>query len=81
MIENNSVRAIPSALLSADFGSLLSSGIRLQATLLNLVNAPADDIQYYYASRLRGEPAGGIDDLHFHPVEPRQLRISVGWGL
>jgi hypothetical protein len=81
LIENNSVRAIPSTLLSADFGYLLSSGIRLQATLLNLLNARADDIQYYYASRLRGEPVGGIDDLHFHPVEPRQLRVSVGWGL
>ena len=81
MIENNSVRAIPSTLLSADFGYLSPSGIRLQATLLNLLNARADDIEYYYASRLRREPTGGIDDVHFHPVEPRQLRVSLGWGL
>ena len=25
--------------------------------------------------------AAGVDDIHFHPVEPRQVRISLGWGL
>ena len=34
------------------------------------------DITYLYASRLEGEPSG-VDDLHIHPVEPRQLRVSL----
>jgi hypothetical protein len=25
---------------------------------------------YYYTSRLSGEPAEGVNDIHFHPVEP-----------
>ena len=25
--------------------------------------------------------ADGVDDVHFHPVEPRQVRVSLGWGL
>ena len=62
-------------------GYLLASGLRLQATVLNLFERAADDIQYYYASRLPGEPAGGVDDVHFHPVEPRQVRVSLVWGL
>jgi hypothetical protein len=54
--------------------------MRLRASVLNLLDARASDIQYYYASRLPGEASGGTTDVHFHPVEPRQLRISLGWG-
>ncbi len=81
LIEDNSVRAIPSTLVNAEAGYLLSAGIRIQASLLNLLNARADDIQYYYTSRLQGESTDGINDVHFHPVEPRQLRAWLSWGL
>jgi hypothetical protein len=53
----------------------------VQASILNVLNTVANDIQYYYTSRLASEPAGGVDDVHFHPVEPRQVRVSLGWGL
>ncbi|MBV9880638.1 MAG: TonB-dependent receptor [Gemmatirosa sp.] len=79
LTEDNSVRARASTLLNADAGYTLGSGTRIQASLLNVLNAEVDDIQYYYASRLRGEPVGGVEDVHFHPAEPRQLRVSVGW--
>jgi hypothetical protein len=36
-----------------------------------------DDITYFYASRLPGEPAAGVEDKHFHPAEPRTLRLSL----
>ena len=80
LIEDNSVRATPTTMVSADAGFLVS-GIRIQVSVLNLLNARDSDIQYYYTSRLPGEAAGGIDDVHFHPVEPRQVRVSLGWGL
>ncbi len=79
LIEDNSVRAKPSTLMNADAGYQLRSGTRLRLSILNLLDAKADDIQYYYASRLAGEPAGGVDDIHFHPAEPRQLRVSMEW--
>jgi len=53
--------------------------LRLQVSVLNVFNSRADDIQYYYASRLQGEVAEGADDVHFHPAEPRQVRVSLGW--
>ncbi len=81
LIEDNSIRAAPSTLLSAEAGYQLASGIRLQASVLNLLNSRAADIQYYYASRLPGEPSNGVTDVHFHPVEPRQVRVSLAWGL
>jgi hypothetical protein len=46
---------------------------------LNLLDRADNDIEYYYASRLPGEPAAGVEDIHFHPAEPRTLRASVTW--
>jgi hypothetical protein len=80
LIEDNSVRARSATLVNAEAGYLFT-GIRLQAEVLNLLDSRAYDIQYYYRSRLQGEPAAGVDDVHFHPVEPRQVRVSLSWGL
>ncbi len=54
----------------------INSKLRLAADMLNLFNRKASDIDYFYQSQLRGEavPSG---DLHFHPVEPRSLRLSL----
>ncbi|MBC8087222.1 MAG: TonB-dependent receptor [Phycisphaerae bacterium] len=79
LLEDNSVRARASSLVNADAGYVFAGGLRVQVSMLNVFNSKADDIQYYYASRLKGEPAEGVDDVHFHPAEPRQLRFSVGW--
>jgi hypothetical protein len=43
----------------------------------NLFDTKAPDISYFYASRLSGEPANGIEDRHLHPAEPRQVRATV----
>lgn len=50
---------------------------RLMLDVFNLFNRKACDIDYYYASRLPGEPAEGVDDIHFHPVEPRSVRFTL----
>jgi hypothetical protein len=79
LVEDNSLRARASNLVNADVGYVLRSGTRIQVSLLNALNGKADDIQYAYASRLRGETSDGIDDVHFHPAEPRQVRVSVDY--
>ncbi|HYW13373.1 MAG TPA: TonB-dependent receptor [Longimicrobium sp.] len=79
LIEDNSVRAQAATLLNAEAGYRLGRGVRIEAALLNLLDSDARDIQYYYASRLQGEPAEGVEDIHFHPVEPRQLRVTLRW--
>jgi hypothetical protein len=35
------------------------------------------DIDYFYVSRLAGEPLDGIADLHTHPALPRTIRVGV----
>lgn len=79
LIEDNSVRARPPTLTSADVGYQFLLGTRLRVAVLNVANVQADDIQYFYKSRLQGEPRGGIEDIHSHPVEPRQLRVPLEW--
>ncbi len=81
LTEDNAIRATATTLFNAEAGWQLDSGLRIQVSLLNVFDARESDIQYYYTSRLRGEPTEGVDDVHFHPAEPRQLRVSLGWGL
>lgn len=80
LIEDNSVRGTPTTLVNTSFGYVIRR-VRLAANVLNLLGTTARDIQYFYPSRLAGEPAGGVEDVHFHPVEPRQLRLSVSIGM
>jgi hypothetical protein len=65
------------SLTRARFVNVPADESRVPGALENVVAA---DIQYFYGSRLRGEPAGGVEDVHFHPVEPRQLRVSMAFG-
>ena len=67
--------------MNAELGYRLQSGISLSVSLLNALGSTASDIQYFYASRLKGEPVDGVNDVHFHPVEPRQVRAGLRWGL
>jgi len=45
--------------------------------VLNVFDSTDHDIDYFYTSRLAGEPAGGVDDIHFHPIEPRTIRVKA----
>ncbi len=79
LIEDNSVRGTPTTLVNASFGYAMGPG-RITASVLNVLGSRARDVQYFYASRLAGEAAGGVEDVHFHPVEPRQIRLGVSLG-
>jgi len=35
------------------------------------------DIDYFDASRLPGEPADGLEDVHTHPALPRSARLGI----
>src|SRR5215470_7040178 len=78
LIEDNSSRSSSTTLVNARLGYRFDNGIRVQLDAFNLFNAKADQITYFYESRLRNEPDGvGVNDQHFHPVEPLSLRLSV----
>jgi hypothetical protein len=80
LIEDNSVRAEPASLVNAQLGWRLGD-LRIGVSMLNALDSEDADIQYFYASRLPGDPPEGVEDVHFHPVEPRQVRVTASWGL
>jgi len=58
-------------------GYRFDNGLWVQLDVLNLFNAQTNQIEYYYLSRLPGEPIGGVADRHVHPAEPRAVRLTV----
>ncbi len=50
--------------------------LTLGLELLNAFDSKDADITYFYESQLAGE-ASPVEDIHFHPVEPRQVRLSL----
>ena len=76
LVEDNSIRSRPTSLVNALFVQDLGRA-SLMVEVLNLTDSQRDDIAYVYASRLPGEPASGVEDVHFHPVEPRAVRAGI----
>jgi outer membrane receptor protein involved in Fe transport len=79
LIEDDSVRAASSALVNARLGYRFKNRLSLALDVFNLFDREVSDIDYFYASRLPGEPAEGIEDIHFHPAEPRSARLTAHW--
>ena len=80
LVEDDSVRSEASTTVNLMLGYELVRGLRAQVEIFNLFDARVSDIAYSYASRLPGEPAGGVEDVHFHPTQPRSARFSVVYG-
>ena len=77
LIEDDSVRSGETILLSAQVGYQFNKTWTLSAEVFNILNRKDSEIDYFYASRLPGEPAAGVEDRHFHPVEPVSFRIAL----
>ncbi len=82
LVEDNSVRSTPTTLVNARVGYRCENGVRLQLDAFNLFNVKANQIEYYYESRLASEPIGAaVPDRHLHPVEPLALRLTLAGPL
>ena len=77
LIEDDNVRSQASLIFNARAGYKFDNGLRLQLDVLNLFNARTNQIEYYYLSRLPGEPIGGVADRHVHPAEPLAVRLTL----
>jgi outer membrane receptor protein involved in Fe transport len=76
LIEDGSVESKGSTILNLRAGrEWVRWGLFLD--VLNALDSDDHDIDYFYASRLPGEAAGGVDDVHFHVFPSRSLRASV----
>jgi hypothetical protein len=77
LVEDARVNSASSTLWSGEVGYTVSSRARLVFDCFNVFNERASDVEYFYTSRLPGEPAGGVDDLHLHPAVPRTVRLGI----
>jgi outer membrane receptor protein involved in Fe transport len=77
---DNVVRSDATTLLNLEGGYQFTKNLRLNLEVFNLANAKVSDIDYFFTSRLPGEPLEGVDDLHTHPAVPRTARVSFVVG-
>ncbi|MBI4485933.1 MAG: TonB-dependent receptor [Acidobacteria bacterium] len=80
LIEDASVTSSSTTLWNGEVGYRVSSKARLVVELFNIFDAEVSDIDYFYTSRLPGEPAQGVDDVHTHPALPRSARLGLQWS-
>jgi hypothetical protein len=77
LTEDNSVRSASSLTLNARVQRRVNADLDLALSVLNLTDRPNQDIAYAYVSRLPGEAAAGVPDVHLHPAEPRSVRLTA----
>ncbi len=80
LLEDGSVRSAASTLLNAEIGHRISDKWRVAVGIYNLLDNRANDITYFYESRLPGE-AAPVEDFHIHPAEPRTVRVTVQFNI
>jgi outer membrane receptor protein involved in Fe transport len=60
-----------------DIGYRLNQRIKLGVGVFNLFNSHDEAADYYYTSRLKGEPDEGVTGFQVHPLEPRSARFTL----
>ena len=77
LLEDNSIKSSQTTIVNAEAGYKFSDRLRVVLEGFNLLNARVSDIEYFFVSRLRGEPAAGVEDIHFHAAIPRSARVTA----
>ena len=76
LLDDNSVKSNSTSTVNGEIGYKFSDRLRFIVEGFNLFNVEVSDIDYYFASRLPGEPVGGVEDFHFHAAIPRSVRVA-----
>jgi outer membrane receptor protein involved in Fe transport len=76
LIEDDSARSDPTTLVNLEVGRRIGKRFSISLAAYNVFDSEDNDITYFYASQLPGE-ATPVEDRHFHPVEPRTLRLTM----
>ena len=76
LARDNSVRSHATTIVNSEIGYAFNASFKLSAEVLNFLDSKNNDITYFYDSQLAGESTAVLG-IHFHPVEPRQLRVTL----
>jgi hypothetical protein len=77
LVEDASVQSKSTTIWNSEIGYGVARQARLMLEVFNLFDAEVSDIDYFYRSRLPGEPFEGMDDVHLHPSLPRTARVTL----
>jgi outer membrane receptor protein involved in Fe transport len=76
LIEDNRLRSKPTTLVNLEAGYRFWKRYKVSAALYNVFDSEDNDITYLYESQLANETEP-VEDIHFHPVEPRTVRVTL----
>ena len=76
LVEDNSQRSQSSINFSLRTSYKVDANTSVNFDVFNLFNRRSSEIAYYYPSQLRNETAP-VNDIHFHPAEPRTVRLAL----
>ncbi len=85
LIGDNSVSSHATRLVNLAGGRRFGRQLKLGVQVINALNSKDHDIDYYFASRLTPpgapalDPAAGVSSIHFHPVEPLNVRAYLAY--
>jgi outer membrane receptor protein involved in Fe transport len=80
LIEDNSQRSNATSLFELEAGYQLGKKMRVTAQVFNLFDRAVSDVDYYFVSRLPGEPLEGVPDVMTHPTLSRSARVLLAVG-
>ncbi|MGB9150578.1 MAG: TonB-dependent receptor [Burkholderiales bacterium] len=76
LLEDGSQKSKATTMVNLRAGYRITPRWKASIDIFNLLNREASDIDYFYSSQLKNETVP-VDDIHFHPVEPRNVRFSI----
>lgn len=76
LVEDNSVRSDSTTLVNLEAGLRFARRYKLSLAMYNVFDSEDADITYFYESQLPSETTP-VEDIHFHPVEPRTVRLTL----
>ncbi len=75
LVEDDSIHYPSTTLVNTGIGYEFENW-SLGIDLFNVFDAEDYDIAYWYASKLQSE-SSSVEDIHFHPANPRSLRMNI----
>jgi len=81
LTQSSQIHSEASSLFYLRLGYQFNPRYSIAVDVYNLLNTHAQDIDYYYASRLKFEPpgpdGGGYNDIEIPPAESRSVRVTL----
>ena len=78
LTSDGSVKSNSTSIVNLGMGYRISKRWKVTAEVLNLLNRKDHDIDYYYQSQNSPKPGSPApNEIHFHAVEPIELRLGI----